>query len=820
MVTQVGDRTFLDLRNLMDQQLELEQVMIHKGSERYHKKQRSAKEKKNESLTIYGKKLLKRSVDQYEKYLDNELNSRKSGATLIAHEYLKDIDTRTLAVIATKKIIDGISHRKKFTSFAISLGGKIEDEVYFRSFQNHNKALFETVDKDLNKRSSHYGYRRHKHLKQSQRDGFEWTHWTTKIKTHIGTLLVSLFIEATNFCTTENKILRRGASITAIKYLVPTQKIIETIKKIEDFNEYLDPEYLPTLVRPKKWKPGMSKGGGYYSQDINPIMLVSGNKITSHMNYLRDLKHADMDAVIDGINAVQSTMYKINKDILWVADTTYSNDHLNEGSTIVTSKEIDLPNKPHDIATNKESLKKWKAEATVIHGLNQKHKSKRLATAKTLYLAREFRDKDQIGFPCNLDFRSRLYYVPAFLNPQGTDLAKSLLKFAEKKPIGESGYKWLCIHLANMYGEDKISLDQRVKWTEDHKDMILECSEAPFENRSWQHADKPWQFLAACMEYSKVDQHGLGYESDLPIHIDGSCNGLQHFSALFRDQQGGYATNLTDTDLPQDIYQIVCDKVIDKLKDNDNPLAKQWLDYGIDRKATKRSVMVLPYGGTRFSCVEFIDEYLEDREDKGDKHSFENRSKACLFLAHIVWDSIGDTVIKAREAMDWLQKVARLVAKLNRPVYWETPLGFPIRQAYYDTKDLVVRTKMMGRIRIKSTTDKINKRKQASGISPNFIHSLDATAMYLTIDHARKKGINDFSMVHDSYGTHACNVELLGECTRSAFLELYQSEDPIEHLRDQLKHLLPEKDKHKIPDLPDRGDLKLDNVKLAKYFFC
>ena len=480
----------------------------------------------------------------------------------------------------------------------------------------------------------------------------------------------------------------------------------------------------------------------------------------------------------------------------------------------------DLPNKPHDINTNKDSLARWKAAATVVYSENQKLKSKRLAIGKTLYIADKFKDEKQIGFPTQLDFRSRLYYVPSYLNPQGTDLAKSLLKFAEKKPIGEEGFKWLCIHLANTYGYDKVSLAEREQWALDNKEDILKSADESFQCSFWEKADKPWQFLAACYEFAKVDEHGLGYESDIILNIDGSCNGLQHFSSLFRDEKGGYATNLTDTDNPQDIYQIVCDNVIEKLKKSDNPIAKEWLDIGIDRKSTKRSVMVLPYGGTRWSCVDFIDEYVQERENKGEKLVFKNRQKACLFLAHTVWDSIGSVVVKATEAMDWLKSAAKLVAKKDKPVHWLTPLGFPVRQAYYSQKDLVVRTRMLGRVRIKSATDKICKRSQSSAVSPNFIHSLDATCMFLTVAIAHDAGINSFSMVHDSYGTHACDITKLNKATREAFIELYSNTDPIDDLREQLCSLLTEKEINKLPDLPEKGDLDLYEVRKSKYFFC
>ena len=38
------------------------------------------------------------------------------------------------------------------------------------------------------------------------------------------------------------------------------------------------------------------------------------------------------------------------------------------------------------------------------------------------------------------------------------------------------------------------------------------------------------------------------YLSCLPVHQDGSCNGLQHYAALARDVQGAQQVNLTPDD--------------------------------------------------------------------------------------------------------------------------------------------------------------------------------------------------------------------------------------------------------------------------------
>ena len=71
--------------------------------------------------------------------------------------------------------------------------------------------------------------------------------------------------------------------------------------------------------------------------------------------------------------------------------------------------------------------------------------------------------------------------------------------------------------------------------------------------RWWQQAEKPWEILAACREVRDALATGNPAEfvSWLPVQIDGSCNGLQHYAALGRDLEGGRSVNLLPCDKPQ-----------------------------------------------------------------------------------------------------------------------------------------------------------------------------------------------------------------------------------------------------------------------------
>lgn len=97
--------------------------------------------------------------------------------------------------------------------------------------------------------------------------------------------------------------------------------------------------------------------------------------------------------------------------------------------------------------------------------------------------------KDEEGFyyPHNLDFRGRAYPMHPHLNHLGSDLCRGILEFAEGRPLGKSGLRWLKIHLANVYagGVDKLSHAGRIAFTENHLDDIFDSADRPLEGKRW-----------------------------------------------------------------------------------------------------------------------------------------------------------------------------------------------------------------------------------------------------------------------------------------------------------------------------------------------
>jgi len=433
-------------------------------------------------------------------------------------------------------------------------------------------------------------------------------------------------------------------------------------------------------------------------------------------------------------------------------------------------------------------------------------------------------------FVYTCDFRGRVYSATSGLSPQGTDHGKALLQFADARPLGPRGLYWLKVHGANKYGEDKSPYDARVAWIEERHEHWLRAAADPIGARDvWENADKPYQFLAFCFEYAEACRLGAAFRSRLPIALDGSCNGLQHFSAMLRDAVGGAAVNLTAAERPADIYQQVGDVATRKLKglrslnSEESAGAANWLDlfkevWGDERmmrKLPKKPVMTLPYGSTRQACTETIFRWSQEEAPK----FFEANTgfRHALYLTPVLWGSIGEVVVAARQAMDWIQHCAGVLAKAGEPISYTTPLGFPVYQASREYQTRKIETQIGGRLQLRfaEDTEKLDSRHQRQGSSPNFVHSIDATHMMQCVARGAAEGISSFAMIHDDFGVHACDTELWHTIIREEFVALHSNNDVLASFKDQHEA----RSEVKLPSLPPKGSLDINAVLNSPYFF-
>jgi len=807
------------MNNLYEKELELEQESRALGIKRY----REIRERTDESSTKPGLKMLSRILEPTSQAIEAWYNAAKSGKQARnANLYqfvaqLKDkhgnIEFDTLAYYTAKVAINAASAHGTATNAALLLTGMIEDELLHREFQDEMPGLYHVIQKNLDESNTVSARHRHITMQKAKKKFSEQPareKWGTSARTRLGWTLIQLCAEASGIV--EIKKRTNGARNTP-QYVEPTDEFLEWLQDGHNQCALLAPVYQPMVVQPLDWTN--PHDGGYLDKAaIHTVKLVK----TRSGSYLDDLDNHDMQPVYDAVNALQRTPWQVNRAVLSVMDEVWSSGgHL---GGLPTADEIPLPPKPTDIDTNEEAKRCWKFEAKQVYGENIRLRSKRVAMTRKLYTAREFADYDEIYFVWSLDWRGRAYPVTSFLHPQADDSGKALLRFAEGKPLGESGAYWLAVHLANSFGYDKVSLDERVQWVYDNEELILDAALEPLDGKRWWcEADKPWLFLAACFEWLGFRLQGPDFISHLPISVDGSCNGLQNFSAMLRDHVGGAAVNLTPNDKPSDIYTEVAERVVEKLKVSDHEMAPFWAER-IDRGMTKRPVMTLPYGSTRYGMA---DQIAEECGKRGLDLPEGKSAEACVFLAGVVYETIGEVVIAAREAMDWLQDVARLVSSMDLPIRWRTPVGFPVVQAYQQTKTINIDSRILNqrvRIKVRDTLPGVAKRKQASGIAPNFVHSLDASHMMLTVLKAQEEfGLNAFAMVHDSFGVHACDVDALSYSLREAFVEMY-SQPVLDEFREEIREQLSDDLVEKLPELPACGNLDIEAVRDSEFFFA
>lgn len=106
---------------------------------------------------------------------------------------------------------------------------------------------------------------------------------------------------------------------------------------------------------------------------------------------------------------------------------------------------------------------------------------------------------------------------------------------------------------------------------------------------------------------------------------------------------------------------------------------------------------------------------------------------------------------------------AAQIALSGHCVDWVTPLNLPVIQSYQTMVKREVSTPLqLVKIRIPASEMLPNLVKQKGGFPPNFIHSLDSCHMMLTALFCKKEGLT-FTSVHDSFWTHACDVDMMNK---------------------------------------------------------
>lgn len=824
--------------DLLVQQMELEQGMTDLGIDRYRSRTEKAKARGSEHETAYGQTLLTQLTERVaEGVVDfiRHCEGGRPGKRHTAFKYLKMVDPRVASYLALQATLQSISRETRAQTVALRIAQMIEDEVRFREVREADRGLYNWLVEETKKRDDYRNKRAMATTVLSHRE-IEWEDWPLKDREHLGLKMLDIIMETVGLV--ETRFTSEGKH-NRVVYVAPTQETLEWIERRSEAASLLAPIYEPMIVPPSPWADPFH--GGYMTRFVKPLKMVKAH----NRNYLEEMaaNSSEMPVVYAAINAAQDTAWKVNPFILDVLNHVWemSSTH----GKVPSRYDMELPAKPHDINDNEEARVEWRRAAAKVHRENRERLSKRTQFVYALTTANKYSLFSELYFPYQFDFRGRLYAVPQ-LNPQGPDFMKALLHFSVGKPLTEESAPFLAIHLANCGAFEKIdkaTLEDRVRWVYDHEQEIIAYANDPFGNLGWTEADSPYQFLAACNEWAGWLEEGEGFLSHLAVALDGSCSGIQHFSMALQDEVGGRAVNLVASDKPADIYTLVMEQAVAQIKPDAQAVdpeygtptptaeaALQWLQSGLlTRSCFKRPTMTYGYGSREFG---FRDQIMSDTltpayraHQRGEGPWFFEGDgfKASLYLAKIISRAVDRVVVKAAEAMAWLKSTAQLVAAEGLPVFWTTPDGFPVLQAYPDVKPHRIETLLAGSrvvLTINQELTTVDKKAQAQGISPNFVHSLDGTHLRLTVVRASEEGYSHFALVHDSFGVHAADTPRFFQLLRETLVEMYTSCDVIESFRSEIMDQLSPKQRALLKEAPARGNLDLTSVLDSPFCFA
>ncbi|KAI1409629.1 DNA/RNA polymerase [Hypoxylon sp. FL1857] len=677
---------------------------------------------------------------------------------------------------------------------------------------------------------------------------YETKSWPVLIKTKVAVALLSALMDSAKVNVVrehpETKALvsqrqpamahttihRKGKKVGVV---IPNKSLVELLKR-EPPADFLA-RHLPMLVEPEPWT--RFDKGGFIQYPAQLVRVKHGEK-DQRIYAEAAVQRGDMEQVSKGLDVLGRTGWRINKPVFDVMLEAW-----NSGDQIANIPPLDpqipIPVEP-EAADNPLQRREWLKAVKAVENEKSGLHSERCFMNFQLEIARAFKDQT-FYFPHNMDFRGRAYPIPTYLNHMGADHVRGILCFAKGKELGESGLRWLKIHLANVFGYDKASLKERESFVSDHLDEIYDSATNPLTGkRWWLQAEDAWQCLATCFELKAAldSPEPTKYVSHLPVHQDGTCNGLQHYAALGGDLWGAQQVNLEPGDRPADVYsavaELVKESIAEDLKEG-NVFAKA-VDGKITRKVVKQTVMTNVYGVTFVGAKAQVLKQLDAAYPNLQQETGVSITLLASYIATKIFKALSTMFRGAHDIQFWLGECAgrvcraltpeqldriangesaptkkssprtrstkkaktpktpktpkassdELLSQFRSTVVWTTPLRMPIVQPYRKNGTRIIETSMQDlTLQVPERSDPVNRRKQLQAFPPNFIHSLDASHMLLSALECDELGLT-FAAVHDSFWTHASDIDVMNRVLRDCFVRIH-SEDVVGRLASEFE---------------------------------
>ena len=775
--------------SLIARQLQRETQAAEEAAHRLRTRYREACDNSYGSSNIDSRKAIKQFLDPIAQRLTKRLKMLTSGQagldaeTIVKH--LADADPQILALLTMKSTLDvlGKDPEPQLQDITTAIGKNVQLEIRLTYYAQENPELYKKTEHFFH--SSTGTQQRATVLKRAfNKEGVEWEVWSRTTNHKVGNWLLMSMNDVTGW-------IERKLTITANKRKTRigyTRAFLEHRDTILAAAESLAFCQWPMLCPPIDWTN--DEPGGYLTEQIRTV-----NPLVRKVGKVEGFKQGDIPLAM--LNNLQHQKYRLNSGVMDVAETLYKK-RFSVGK-FKCSDPIPSPVPPLEGATEEE-IKDYKIKRRAIENDNAQLSQRNWRTTEVMYVARKYRD-DCFWMPASFDYRGRVYFLNTTLNPQGTDFDKSLLYFGDEGPVNPY---WLAFQVANTYGKDKETMEDRIKWTKENHSLISQIATDPLGTIGIWGDDQiaePWCFLAACLEYHACVITGEKKTSGLPVGIDATCSGLQHLGAMTLCRSTAEMVNVVPTPKPSDCYRSVAEVAAKHLDAKYAP----WMN----RKVTKRSVMTTPYGVTMSSARGYIRDELYKA---GHRAELKEPGVLSEIVKVIFNKAIPEVIPGPVRVMAWLKKSAGVILDSGKTeINWTTPSGFQVNQDLQKANTVQVQTRIMGGARINVAladgfTGEPDRAHHKSAIAPNVVHALDASLLHLTFAFWDRP----FTVIHDCVLARSCDMDDIGSEIRLHFGEMYKA-PVMQQWADQVGV--------ELPDDLIKNTLDIDLVNQSTYFF-
>ncbi len=418
-------------------------------------------------------------------------------------------------------------------------------------------------------------------------------------------------------------------------------------------------------------------------------------------------------------------------------------------------------------------------------------------------------------FVWNYDKRGRIYSRGYDINVQGNEYRKASLRFHRKEELTDRGIYWLKVDIANTFGLDKLTFDERISWVNDNISSILD------DTNEWiAKAEEPLLFEIAIKAYEEgvLEGKAIGHIA----RLDATASGPQLMSVISRDEEAMKYFNVLGDEKRYDYYTLVAKEMYRRLPDSE--LWEDTPDFSAIRKLVKKCIMTTYYNSEKKP---------EELFGKGSKElktyyevigEFTKGARRLQELLNDCWNDNrivnswrlpdsekilkkeeGKKIRKLKEEINWLEYINKATPEKIENLQKEIRTILS-NEDNYERKEIIhtaycpVRKTVTDRIELHEikartnfmiTQNKPNPDEWRS-LAVNVIHSLDAWICREVCMDMMSQEI-DISPIHDSFGVHPNYCDELRVSYRKLMARLYK-ESIVSDIIEDITGIYPDDD--------------------------